>query len=51
MDEAYIKSKNQKINFEEWKDKPWEEIKAWKGIPGQERVTGIALTSLKDLGL
>lgn len=50
MLESYKKSQSQKINFEEWKDKPWEEIKDWKGEPGQERITGIDTNQLKDLG-
>ena len=43
-------SKTQTINFDKYKDKPWEDIKAWKGEAGKERVTGVNLTLLKDLG-
>lgn len=50
MEESYIKSKNQKINYEEWKDKPWEEIKDWRGEPGQERITGVEINQVRELG-
>lgn len=34
MEQAYDKSKNQKIDYNEWLDKPWEDIKDWQGEKG-----------------
>lgn len=50
MQEKYEISKTQKVNFDQFVDKPWEEIKAWKGAPGKERVTGVELSVLRELG-
>lgn len=50
MLEKYELSKQVIAKHDQFVDKPWEEIKTWKGEPGKERVTGVDLQIIRDLG-
>ena len=50
MNDQYLSSKNEEIDFKDWENKAWQDISEWKG-EGDERITGIEEKKLAELGI